>query len=138
VRLVVLPPLRGLAGGAQQANEAGDKCGVSSFEHWTIRMTASQVRDRLSEPITTEQVAACVGLDPSYFFRVSLRETPSTFRHYLRGWRIERAKRRLRNRELRVKQVPCAAGFHSVSHFHHLFPEKEGRSPPQYQVNRQQ
>jgi AraC-like DNA-binding protein len=116
----------------------GRKSGVRSAQHQAVRKAEQHIHEHLTEPLTTKRLTACAGLDRSYFSRLFKRSTGMTVRHYVQRARMQRAKELLRDPELRVKEVAHAAGFQSVSHFHHLFVAQEGRSPLQYQVTLRQ
>jgi two-component system response regulator YesN len=110
----------------------------ASTEPRAVRQAKAYVLEHLTEPVSTRHVAAHVGLNERYFCRLFKQAAGMTLMHYLSAARLRRAKQLLHDPDLRVKEVAHAAGFNSLSHFHHVFAQTEGTTPRQYQVNLRQ
>ncbi len=86
-----------------------------------------------AENITLAQVAKHVYLSPSYLSTLFKKAMGLSFNEYLRGVRIDEAKRRLACSWDSVTEVAYAVGFDSQSYFSKVFHQSVGVSPTDYQ-----
>lgn len=97
-------------------------------ERVRIAVDLLHARD-LAEPFALEELAAAVHISPNHLirlFRKELQTTPHQFRERLR---IEHALSRLRQPDIRVKEVAIDLGFRHLSHFSKWFKRHAGKSP---------
>ena len=85
-----------------------------------------------ARPLVLGDIAGAVHLSPIYFGRLFRTATGLTPMAYLRGLRMDRAKRLLREEELSVAQVADAVGFADPYHFSRVFRQHEGLAPTRY------
>ncbi len=85
-----------------------------------------------ARPLALNDIAGAVHLSPIYFGRLFRTATGLTPMAYLRGLRMDRAKRLLREEELTVAQVADAVGFADPYHFSRVFRQQEGMAPTRY------
>jgi YesN/AraC family two-component response regulator len=97
-----------------------------------VRRALAFVREHFAEPITLSQVASEAGLSKFHFCRLFQRRIGVSFREYLCGLRLERARALLADRELTVTEVAYAIGFNDLSHFDKVFNRTVGMSPTEY------
>ncbi len=86
----------------------------------------------VARPLELRDIAGTVHLSPVYFGRLFRTATGLTPMAYLRGLRMDRARRLLREEELSVAQVADAVGFPDPYHFSRVFRQHEGMPPSRY------
>jgi AraC-like DNA-binding protein len=93
-------------------------------------------RAYLEPELTFSQFAARVGVPEATLRRViNHRLGHGHFRNYLNGYRIEEAKRRLRDRVSsrdKILAVALESGFSSLASFNRVFRQAVGRSPSEF------
>ena len=80
------------------------------------------------------KVAQIFNISPSYFSTIFRQELGETFRDYLGGLRINRAKELLRTSNLKCAEVAYQSGFNDSHYFSFVFKKKTGRTPQQYRA----
>lgn len=98
-----------------------------AFGH--VARMARLIADRYREPLRVEQVAASVGLNPSYAMTLFRRRTGATINQYLNRQRVAHAQRLLVTGDTGVTEIALDAGFGSMSRFYEAFNEATGMSP---------
>ncbi|MBR3893930.1 MAG: helix-turn-helix transcriptional regulator [Clostridia bacterium] len=78
------------------------------------------------ETIDLESAARAFGYHPDYLNSIFRKETGKTVCVYLRGVRIEKAKKLLLDTDLRVKEIAAAVGFRDEHYFMRAFHNAEG------------
>jgi two-component system, response regulator YesN len=92
------------------------------------------IDQRLSEEITLDQVAAMVGLTPTYFSALFKKLTNETFVQYRINKRIEKAKALLAIPHIRIVDVASEVGYEDYPHFTKTFKKIVGVSPSEYRL----
>ncbi|MDE7325358.1 MAG: AraC family transcriptional regulator [Lachnospiraceae bacterium] len=90
------------------------------------------VHQHYAEKLTVPDVAAAVGISPTYFSTFFVQHFFQHFSEYLRSYRIEQACVMLVNTSMAVTDVALAAGFCSGSHFIRHFKDARGMTPFAY------
>ncbi len=85
-----------------------------------------------SKPLTLDEVAAHVHLNPAYFSSLFKQSTGSSFKEYLNMVRVEESKRLLTNTDYSIIEIALAAGFDDQSYFSKVFKRYTGLTPRQY------
>jgi AraC-like DNA-binding protein len=114
-------------------SEILDGRGIQHSGHFGIdervRMAVDLLHARdLADPLALETLAATVHISPNHLirlFRKELQTTPHQFRDRLR---IEHAQSRLRQPDIRIKEVAIDLGFKHLSHFSKWFKRHTGTS----------
>lgn len=88
--------------------------------------------DHYEQKIGLEEVAAHVGMSPSYVDRLFKQETDETPRSYLEKIRIDKAAHFLANTDKTNLEICLETGFQSTSHFYKVFRQLKQQSPGQY------
>ena len=83
-------------------------------------------------PITLQDAAEEVHLNPSYFSSLFHRTTGLSFRSYLNKVRIEEAKRLLSSTDYPLLDIAIAVGFEDPSYFTKVFKKYTGVPPSQF------
>ena len=87
-----------------------------------------------TKPLTLEQVAEQVRLNPAYLCTIFKKETGQYFSEYLIGCRMVEAKRLLRDSDLRIAQICSAVGYADYKHFSKIFAKVVGIKPSAYRA----
>lgn len=101
-----------------------------------VKKACLYVEDHYPDSITVEDIAAYVGLDRTYLYRIFRKHLGLSPSAYLMRYRLERAAEQLKTAELSIAEIGIGVGFHDVSHFYKAFSKKYGMSPKQYRESR--
>lgn len=82
--------------------------------------------------LTLDEVAAHVGLSPSYLDRIFKEETSETPRVFLEKIRVDKAAHLLEHTDYTNLEICFEAGFLSTSHFYKAFRRLKNLSPSEY------
>ena len=83
-------------------------------------------------PVTLEETAGHVGLNPAYFSTLFKQSCGSSFKEYLNMIRIEESKRLLSNTDYPILDIAISVGFEDQSYFSKVFKKYTGFTPKQY------
>ncbi|MCD8230763.1 MAG: PocR ligand-binding domain-containing protein [Clostridiales bacterium] len=97
-----------------------------------IRNAMNYISTNFASPLTLEEVATHVHLNPSYFSRIFKQSLGLSFKEYLTQVRIEEAKRLLDHTEYSLLDIAIAVGFDNQSYFTSVFKKNTGLTPGQY------
>jgi AraC-like DNA-binding protein len=97
-----------------------------------------RVRDFMAahydQPLTLVEMAQVACLSPNHLLRVFKQLFHQSPHQYLRGLRLERAKKLLMNSDYSVTEICHAVGFESVSSFSWRFRREVGMAPEHYRA----
>ena len=99
-----------------------------------ITRAIAYIRNNLSREFSRGEVAAAVGLAPSYFSRVFKQYVGQTFVEFVRNERIKRVTQLL-DQGYKVHSAAQQAGFKSMNYFYEIFFQVMRCSPTQYKRN---
>lgn len=85
-------------------------------------------------PITVQDMADRVGLNRSYLCKIFKQDTGTAPQEYLLKFRLQQAKRLLRETTLPIAEVAYSSGFKEFSHFSTQFKRRVGLSPGQFRA----
>jgi len=114
------------------AEDAGDDQQPNAPHAAALQRARAYIAERYARGLTLEQVAAHVGMAPTYFSRIFKQEQGCTFMQYLTRVRLEEARRLLRTTTLSIAEIGEAVGYHGASHLTAVFKQAEGISPGAY------
>lgn len=97
-----------------------------------VSLAQEYIRANYAQPLSLEQVAAEVYLNPEYFSRVFKEETGVSFVNFLTDVRLGHSVQMLEDTALRVQDIAQAVGYANVSYFSTTFKKKYGMSPYEY------
>ncbi len=101
-----------------------------------VQKAAGYIDEHYQESIRLEDVAAYVGLNPSYFSSIFKRELKISFSNYLTQKRIEEACNLLQASNHSLSDIAAEAGFENQSYFSQSFRKHTGMSPKEYRRTR--
>ena len=104
---------------------------VISASSEEITRAVEYIRNNLSREFSRGEVAAAVGLAPSYFSRVFKQQVGMTFVEFVRNERIKRVTQLL-DQGYKVHSAAQQAGFKTMNYFNEIFYQVMGCSPTQY------
>lgn len=85
--------------------------------------------------ISLDYVADKVNLSPTYVSYLFKKETGQTLVKYITDKKMDRAKKMLGDRNLKIMQVAKSCGYENQSYFNKLFKNYFGITPKQYREN---
>lgn len=97
-------------------------------ERVRIAVDLLQARD-LADPFVLETLATAAHLSPNHLVRLFRKELQSTPHQFWDRLRIEHAQSRLKQPEMRIKEVAIDLGFKHLSHFSKWFKRHTGSTP---------
>lgn len=100
-----------------------------------IHRCTQYIAAHYSERITIEEMARMLYLSPTYLGRIFKQETGVSFNQYLNLIRINKAKKLIRNRELRLTDISLMVGYEDQSYFTKVFKQFTGVLPKVYRDN---
>ncbi|ETI68369.1 response regulator transcription factor [Neobacillus vireti] len=87
------------------------------------------IDDHLSREIALSQIAEHVSLNPQYVGQLFKSELGMTFTEYMVEVRLKRAKKLLKETNLKVYEVAQLSGYKSPKHFMTVFKQETGITP---------
>jgi len=87
-----------------------------------------------SEAVSLGGVAKAAGASVFYFCKLFRKATGLKFTEYLARVRLEDARARLRNPNLRISEIAYDVGFQSLTQFNRTFQRVFGQSPTEYRA----
>ena len=87
------------------------------------------IEDHLSREITLSHIAEHVYLNPQYVGQLFKSELGTTFTEYITEERLKRAKKLLKETNLKVYEVAQLSGYKSPKHFMTVFKQETGMTP---------
>lgn len=101
-----------------------------------VRAAVAYIDDRLSYDISVNDVAAFVGIDRTYLYRLFNEQLGISPSKYITDERLKRAAALMEYEELSISEIAVSAGFYDLSHFTKAFAEKYGTTPGKYRKNK--
>ena len=95
---------------------------------------AAYLEENCQEPINRDQVARAFGVHPNHLSRLFARHGEGSFVEQLTQLRMARARRLLRNRELKLEEVAFGCGFEQLPYFLRVFKRVHGQTPGRWRT----
>ncbi len=99
--------------------------------------TIARIRAEYAADLTTQGLAADLGLSPSRLSQIFRQRTGRTVKEILVQRRLMEAKRLLSQTKLPVTRVILDCGFNDMAYFHRAFKADTGCTPLQYRADAQ-
>jgi two-component system response regulator YesN len=111
----------------------------ASAQHTGVIQQARDYIDHhyMDPDISLQAVASRVGHSPSHFCTVFSEATGRTFKSYLTGLRIQRARELLRTTSLRTADISDQVGYNDPHYFSLVFRKATGLSPREFRQQAQ-
>lgn len=103
----------------------------------SVNLILDHIHSHYSEEITNTSLSEIVGYHPYHLNRLMKRSTGTTLRQYLINYRMEMAKRFLRETDIRIAEIAERCGYKSFSNFSEDFKRKTGVTPIKYRASLQ-
>lgn len=100
--------------------------------HSVIQRVQYYITEHLNEPITREQLASYVHLNPAYLSRLFKREVGESITDYILHVRMSLAKDLITSSTIPISDVAKTFGYHNFSHFSKMFRKVYQASPQQF------
>ena len=97
-----------------------------------IERINAYVHEHYNEQLDRNEIAGAFHLAPEYLAKLYKKKTGIYLKDYIREYRLEQAKRLLRDKNVLVSDVAGAVGFDNFSYFSTLFKKHVGVSPNEY------
>lgn len=97
-----------------------------------VERAKSYIYAHYNEDISVEILAEQVYLSPGYFSYIFKKETGQNLSRFVKEYRIEQAKKRLADTNMKIVQICQETGFTNVSYFCKSFKEYYGCTPEQF------
>ncbi len=95
----------------------------------------THIEKNYAQPLSVEQAARIVNLNPYHFCKTFKRLTGRTFVDYVNGHRMNEAERMLRDTDLNVTQIAERIGCGNANYFTKLYKKYKGMPPSQAMRN---
>lgn len=102
------------------------------LEHDPVEQALHYLDSNYHKPLTLNEVAGQVHLNPAYFSSLFKQRTGSTFVERLTAIRIEEAKKRLMDSDDKIASIADETGFPNLRHFYRVFKREVKLSPKDY------
>ena len=97
-----------------------------------IREALDYIADHYFEKITQEDVCEVLGLNTSYFSTLFKKEVGENFQNYLTKYRMEEAKKLLRDTSETMASIAYKVGYNDTKYFSQTFARLVGMKPSLY------
>jgi len=97
-----------------------------------IQRARAYVHTNYATELSLSRAASSLNVSRFYLCKLFRKTTGSTFSRYVSAVRVERARRLLLNRNLRVSEIAFEVGFQSLTHFNREFRNATGHSPTEF------
>jgi AraC-like DNA-binding protein len=101
-----------------------------------VRQSVRYIHEHYGEEIALPDVANRMLISPNYLSKIFSVEMGKPFSRYLLEYRIEQAKKLLREDFVKVYEVAAKVGYADVVHFSKVFKQITGMSPNKYRNRR--
>ncbi len=96
-----------------------------------IQKAILYIKESYSRDISLVTVAEQIHVSSAHLSRLFKKELGTSFVDYLTSFRIDLAKKMIRETKLELKEISEQVGFHSYNYFLRVYKEKTGRTPTQ-------
>lgn len=132
-----LKSLENLKGWCRRSIEKYILCALSLEKGHTRHLVEEAKKfiiENLYEDISLSDIAVRLFVHPNYLCRIFKEDEGINITDYTTKLRIERAKKLLKETDMKVYEVAEELGYLSVAHFNRTFKRETGMTPKDYQV----
>jgi two-component system response regulator YesN len=102
---------------------------ASGGHGWMMQKILDYVEKHYAEEISVPVIAGRIGFSPNYFSKVFREQAGIGFSEWLNHFRIEQAKKLLRNSSEKIADIAEMTGYQDYKYFTYVFRQQEGISP---------
>lgn len=118
--------------GIRDSENGSDAVRSVSRSRWLVEKAKRYVTEHYHEEIKVRDLAEFLQITPNYFSLVFKQETGKGFNEFLNEFRIEKAKRLLRDSTLRVFEIAEKVGYREYKYFVQVFKKVTGVTPTDF------
>ena len=107
----------------------------SSKNQQKIKQAIAYIQENFDKDLNMAVVSNHISMNYSLFSYLFKEYTGSNFVNYLKGIRMEEAKRLLEETDLRIIEISAKIGYDNEKHFMKIFKASCGVSPSEYRKN---
>lgn len=97
-----------------------------------IKKIIEYINRNLEKKLSLELLAKIVNMNESYLSRIFKEELSMTISDYIKITRLEKSKKLLKEKDIRIKDVAINIGIHDQLYFSRLFAKKFNMTPSEY------
>ena len=97
----------------------------------TVEIVCRYIMDHYGEPLTREELASYIHMNPDYLTRIFRKETGMTIKNYILKKRMEAAQMLLRSTKYRINEIAEMVGYTNYSYFTQNYHKEFGITPKQ-------
>lgn len=112
-----------------------DENNVSRF-NVLVSLVEEYVRSNYMNDISMQEAARCINYSDTYFCKMFKQQFGQNFTTYLTEYRMNEAKKLLKQPNVSVKEVGAKVGYPDSSYFARVFRRIIGVSPSEYQLQK--
>lgn len=105
------------------------------YKNHIVAEVKAYISEHLREKLSLNEVAAKIGINPSYLSQLFSKYNDTGFSEYINTCKIEEAKKMLKEDNAKIYEVADALSFGSEFYFSKVFKKIEGISPTEYLSN---
>lgn len=109
-------------------------CEIKSESSLRMETVLRYIHEHVAENISVSKLAALVQMHPNHLIRFFKAHTGHTPANYIKGVRMDVAKRLLEESELNISEIAERVGMHEASYFSKIFKEYHSMSPKTYRA----
>lgn len=99
-----------------------------------VAMVEDYIRNNFRKEITMQDAARAVNYSEPYFCKMFKQQFGQNFTAYLKEFRVEEAKKLLRQPDVNVKEIGKRIGYPDSNYFARVFRAITGESPTEYRM----
>jgi two-component system response regulator YesN len=94
-----------------------------------VKQAQDYIAGHFAAGVTREEIAAALGVSPSYVSRIFRRYAGMALWDYVNSLRVARARELLEHSDMTVTEIAFAVGFNDPAYFSRIFRKVTGKSP---------
>ncbi|WP_315066806.1 response regulator [uncultured Clostridium sp.] len=97
-----------------------------------VRKTMNYIKEYYNDKVSLEEIADGMNITPEYLSRLFTKELGKSFSDYLKELRIDKAKKLLTGKKMKIYEVAEQVGYSDSKYFCKVFKELTGMAPKEY------
>lgn len=108
------------------------EAGLEGAEKRIIRTAKDYIAEHYAENISLERISKLIYMNPVYFSTVFKKEEGINFSDYLTSYRVEMAKKFLKDEKYSIHEISDMVGYGNARYFSRVFQKEVGIKPSDY------
>lgn len=108
--------------------------GLDQNKYAYIHKAIAYIRDNLHQPISLQQVAGFVHINPNHFSEVFKRETGCTYLEFVTRERMKLATDIVQSTQMKVSDIARRVGYEDIKYFTGQFKKHTGKTPSEFRA----